>query len=91
MLFLFSSGQGNLIFALPVTPEDDREVAGGGLRHWVSANLLASRCEGDRWSTSMAMVWLGNVQIQSCLGTCPWKSQGSAAGEEGARFGVPGL
>lgn len=30
MLFLFSGGQGNLIFTLPVTPEDDWEVAGGG-------------------------------------------------------------
>ena len=29
MLFLFSGAQGNLIFAFPVTPERDWEVAGG--------------------------------------------------------------
>ena len=57
MLFLFSGGQGNLIFALPVTPERDWEVAGGA----ETLGFCEPAGERDRRGGSVAMVWLGGM------------------------------
>lgn len=94
-LFLFPGGQGNLIFVLPACSGSLLwSVTGrwpGGSR---DAGFLQTRWRVGAGGIVGAGAWpwcsWRNVQTQSCPGARPWKSQGSAAGEEGAHFGVPG-
>lgn len=96
MLFPFPGGQGNLIFALPACSGSLLwSVTGRWLGGSQDTGFLRTRWRAGAGGNVGAGAWpwcsWRNVQTQSCPGARPWKSQGSAAGEEWAHFGVCNL